>query len=95
MDLEKSIIRIIITGTTNVGKSTIANSLAGANISEVSPSPETTKVPMFRYCKFNSKNYGGYNTYVGYNIYLGMDLMREMLANYKESLHRKRKYFEK
>lgn len=30
---------------------------------------------------------------VGYNIYLGMDLMREMLANYKNSLHRKRKYF--
>ena len=32
---------------------------------------------------------------VGYNIYLGMDLMREMLANYKNSLHRKRKHFEK
>jgi len=32
---------------------------------------------------------------VGYNIYLGMDLMREMLPNYKNSLHRKRKHFEK
>lgn len=30
---------------------------------------------------------------IGYNIYLGMDLMREMLANYKDSLTRKRKYF--
>jgi len=32
---------------------------------------------------------------VGYNIYLGMDLMREMLANYKNSLQRKRAYLEK
>ena len=30
---------------------------------------------------------------IGYNIYLGMDLMREMLANYKDSLVRKRKCF--
>jgi len=32
---------------------------------------------------------------VVYNIYLGMDLMREMLPNYKNSLHRKRKHFER
>ena len=32
---------------------------------------------------------------VGYNIYLGMELMREMLVNYKNSLLRKRKYLEK
>ena len=31
---------------------------------------------------------------VGYNIYLGMDLMREMLANYKNSLPRKRSHLE-
>jgi len=31
---------------------------------------------------------------VGYNIYLGMDLMREMLANYYDSLPRKRSHFE-
>lgn len=31
---------------------------------------------------------------VGYNIYLGMDLMREMLVNYKYSLPRKRTCFE-
>ena len=31
---------------------------------------------------------------VGHNIYLGMDLMREMLANYKDSLPRKRTHFE-
>jgi hypothetical protein len=30
---------------------------------------------------------------IGYNIYLGMNLMREMLDNYKESLIRKRKCF--
>ena len=30
---------------------------------------------------------------IGYNIYLGMDLMLEMLSNYKESLVRKRKCF--
>jgi hypothetical protein len=32
---------------------------------------------------------------VGFNIYLGMDLMREMLANYKNSLPRKRIHFKK
>jgi hypothetical protein len=31
---------------------------------------------------------------IGYNIYLGMDLMREMLANYKNSLPRKRSNLE-
>lgn len=31
---------------------------------------------------------------IGYNIYLGMDLMREMLSNYIESLLRKRVHFE-
>ncbi|MFX1575413.1 MAG: hypothetical protein ACFFB0_21980 [Promethearchaeota archaeon] len=30
---------------------------------------------------------------IGYNIYLGMDLMREMLTNYEDSLYRKRKCF--
>lgn len=31
---------------------------------------------------------------IGYNIYLGMDLMREMLTNYTDSLPRKRVHFE-
>ncbi len=30
---------------------------------------------------------------IGYNIYLGMDLMREMLTNYEDSLYRKKKCF--
>lgn len=30
---------------------------------------------------------------VGYNIYLGMDLMREMLKNYRDSLERKKMHF--
>lgn len=30
---------------------------------------------------------------LGYNIYLGMNLLREMLENYKNSLYRKRVYF--
>lgn len=40
----RTVFRIFITGTANVGKSSIANSLAGETISEVSPTPETTMI---------------------------------------------------
>ena len=46
--VKHTIIRIFITGTANVGKSTIANSLAGEVISEVSSIQETTLTTITR-----------------------------------------------